>query len=309
MIAPVSHIVVGVADMAPVRQLWQTHFGLEVVASAQGADADLERLLGLPAGGVAEQLLLRTPGQAHGWLHFIRFSQPGSPLREGAATTALCPKNIDINCEDMPARVKQLEAAGYVFRSAISEYQIDGMTVREVQMSAHDAINVVLIEVPDWTMQLTAERFGGVTSFVVTVPDTEAEAAFYQRVFGHELLLHHRITGPEIEAVVGLPPGAALDMRLTGAADELLGRMELVSYEGIAGRNLFAAARAPATGSLAARFRVDDLDAFMAGANAGDMTVSDDLTLLFGGCRLAQFQSPAGFSVEAYELTAKPKSD
>ena len=303
MISSIAHIIVGVADLQPVRELWCGRFGLEVVAERTGSDPALEKLWQLPDGGIAGQLLLRSPGQQTGWLHFVQFSCPGAPVRANAATTALCPKNIDINCTAMHERVAELSAAGFEFRSAISEYEIDGMTVREVQMPVHDDINVVLIEVPDWDMQMTGAGYAGVTSFVVTVSDTKTEGAFYASLFGHGQLLCHRITGPEIEAVVGLPPGAALNMRLCGDDDNLFGRIELVSYEGVTSDNLFPAARPPATGSLGARFQVADVGECCRRASTLGLQPTDHgvVELLTGPAHVVAMHTPAGFYVEVMQ--------
>ena len=302
MISSIAHILVGVADMTPVRDLWCGLFGLEVAAERDGSDPELEAAWALPPGGIRSQLLLRTPGQQTGLLHFAEFAAPGEPVRAGAAATALCPKNIDINCNAIHERVAELEAAGLQFRSAVSEYEIDGMTVREVQMPVHDDINVVLIEVPDWDMRMTHQGYGGVTSFVVTVPDRQAEASFYQQLFAQDLLLKHRIAGPEIEAVVGLPRGAALDMCVLGDPENLFGRVELVAYEGIAGDNLHPRARPPATGSLGARFAVLDLECWLENVPAEHVTDHGVVNLLTGPRRLVSLHSPAGFYIEVMQL-------
>ncbi|NND54198.1 MAG: hypothetical protein HKN56_04415 [Gammaproteobacteria bacterium] len=302
MISSIAQIVVGVADLTPVRRLWCQHFGLETVAERHGSDPVLENIWGLPEGGISGQLLLRSPGEQTGWLHFVEFTTPARPVRENAATTALCPKNIDINCIDMPRRVAELKAAGFSFRSEVSEYQIDGLTVREVQMPAHDAINVVLIEVPEWDMEMTGAGFSGVTSFVATVSDLAAEARFFSALFSHEELLQHRITGPEIEAVVGLPPGSALDMRVLGDPVNLYGRVELVAYTGIDGDNLYPGAIPPATGSLAVRFAVAGFADWQRRAERMqlDVTHHGDVELLFGRVTLATVRSPTGLMVDVF---------
>jgi len=150
---------------------------------------------------------------------------------------------------------------------------------------------------------MTDAGYGGVTSFVVTVSDTGTEGGFYATLFNHDVLLEHRITGPEIEAVVGLPPGAALDMRVLGDDDNLFGRIELVAYEGLAGDDLFPAARPPATGSLGARFRVADLAQWQRRAEAMQLDVTDHGTveLLYGQVRLAAVHTPAGLYVEVFQ--------
>jgi catechol 2,3-dioxygenase-like lactoylglutathione lyase family enzyme len=298
-----AHIVIGVADMQPVRDLWIGHFGMEVVAAQEGADLELAGVWGLDPQQVAEQLLLRTPGTCSGWLHFVRFERPAPPVRLNAAPYDLCPKNIDVNCIDMPARRDELLAGGLNFRSAISEYEIGGITVREVQMPVHDCINTVLIEVFDYPLALSAKHYGAVTSFVLGVPDVTAESVFYREALGLDTVLEHRVAGAAIEKVIGLPPGAALLLRLMGNPDQPYGRAELIEYEGMPGKDLYPQARPPALGSLLGRFETSDLDALVShlgccGIHVVELPVA---SLIFGRCRLAAFKSPAGFSLEAFQ--------
>jgi len=82
-----AHVIVGVADLAPVRQLWCDIFGLEVAASRDGHDTELAAAWSLPSDAIDGQLLLRTPGAASGWLHIVRFARPGPPVRDAAAPT------------------------------------------------------------------------------------------------------------------------------------------------------------------------------------------------------------------------------
>ena len=46
-------------------------------------------------------------------------------------------------------------------------------------------------------------------------------------------------------------------MRLLGKEQKFFGRVELITYENCAGKDLFAAARPPATGILGCGFRVE----------------------------------------------------
>ena len=302
MISPIAQIVVGVADMEPVRALWQQRFGLVEVASRTGPDAELSRVWDLPDDAIAEQLILCTPGAGAGWLHFVRFKRPAAPVRQGAAITDRCPKNLDVNCTDMAARYAELVADGYQFRSEINEYDIGELSAREVQFPGHDDTNVVLIEVDDWPIQLSPNHYGAVSSLVVVVEDTAAEADFYRRIFGHQQLMHHRIAGAAIEATVGLPTGAALDMRLLGCADESYGRIELIAYENTSGTDRFSLARAPALGTLLCRFEVEEADSLLQQARLHGYAAIDRgvVDCLYGHGHLLTLKTPAGFSVEAF---------
>jgi hypothetical protein len=238
-----------------------------------------------------------------GWLHLVQFDRPDPPVRRDAATIDLGPKSLDVFCRDMPARYAELESDGYRFRSPISEYEVGDLQAREVQMPAHDDTNVVLIEVFGWDVRLSDAGYGAVTSFVVIVPDTEVEGAFYAELFDLDELMHHRIAGPAIEQAVGLPKGSALIMRLMGRETERFGRMELIQYEGLTGTDRFPLAKAPALGTLHCRFQVDSLEAFAERAGQAGAAVRHygSIQTIFGSGPAAVVYSPAGLRLEVFE--------
>jgi catechol 2,3-dioxygenase-like lactoylglutathione lyase family enzyme len=301
----IAWVSVGVADMEVVRALWVEQLGLEVVARRQGADAELGRLWQLPADQFVDQLLLATPGADSGLLHFVQFREPAAAVRKGAAPTDLGAKNLDANCTGMPELVDRLTAAGYVFRSAIGEYEIDGIRAREVQMPAHDDLNVVLIEVlsEGFEVSYSAKGYAALTSFVVIVPDVEREAHFYKEMFGMQEILHHKLSGAAIEMAAGLPAGTVLDLHLLGGPDNLFGRMELIEYVGVKGDNRFVRARPPAAGILSCGFRVNSLDGFasQAAALGAAVTGRTKIDALFANGQVAHIRSPAGLQICLHE--------
>jgi catechol 2,3-dioxygenase-like lactoylglutathione lyase family enzyme len=305
MVDAIAHVTVGVADLQLVFDLWVDRFGLETVAQRQGPDPDLARLWGISAEQITDQVLLRTPGAETGWLHFVQFANPDAPVRAGAAPVDLGPKNLDVNCTDMPARYASLEAAGYGFRSAISEYHVGDIHAREVQMPGHDETNIVLIEMlsDGFAMQYPAAGYCALTSFVVIVPDTKIEANFYADLFGLDELMHHRISGPGIEEVVGLPGGSVLDMRLMGREQNFFGRVELIKYEGLQGQDRFRMARPPALGALHSAFALNSLDGFIERAAKMDveMTAYENMETIFCVGTMYSVCSPAGLRIEVFQ--------
>jgi len=301
----IAHVTVGVADLRPAFDLWIDRFGLEIIARRTGPDPGLGRLWGIPAERIADQVLIRTPGADTGWLHFVQFNDPDPPVRKGAAATDLGPKNLDVNCRGMPLRYAELQALGYTFRSEVSEYRVEDIHAREVQMPGHDETNIVLIEIlsDGFDIEFSSAGYGGVTSFVVIVPDTQVEADFYSKIFGLDEIMHHRITGPGIEKVVGLPKGAALDMRLMGRENHFFGRMELIAYEGLEGRDRFPLARAPALGTLHCGFVVESVQEFLVRSQASGLAVIEvcDIETIFGAGRMGVLSSPAGLRIEVYQ--------
>ena len=307
MVDAISHVTVGVADLQLVFDLWVDRFGLETVAQRSGPDPDLARLWGISAEQITAQALLRTPGAETGWLHFVQFANPDAPVRADAAPADLGPKNLDVNCTDMPARHASLEAAGYGFRSAISEYHVADIHAREVQMPGHDETNIVLIEIlsDGFAMKYSPAGYCALTSFVVIVPDTKIEANFYTDLFGLDELMHHRISGPGIEEVVGLPRGSVLDMRLMGREQNFFGRVELIEYEGLEGQNRFRMAQPPALGALHCAFALNSLDKFIerAAKMNVEMTTYENMETIFCVGTMYSVYSPAGLRIEVFQRT------
>ena len=305
MVDAISHVTIGVANLQPVFDLWIERLGLETVARRQGPDPGLAALWGIPAGQIADQILIRTPGAETGWLHFVQFGEPGAPVRAGAAVTDLGPKNIDVNCKDMPARYAELQALGYKFRSAIVEYELGRIHAREAQMHGHDETNIVLIEILSggFEMNYSPTNYAAMTSFVVIVPNTKIESRFYADVFGLDELMHHRITGPAIEEAVGLPGGSALDMRLMGREQQFFGRVELIEYENLPGTNRFPLAKPPALGTLHCSFSMGSLDQFLARARqqGSKAIVHDQVDTIFASGPMCSVFSPAGLRIDVFE--------
>ncbi len=231
------------------------------------------------------------------------WTSAGEAVRQNAAATDLGPKNLDITCTEMHRHVAELKEAGFVFRSEVGEYTLGELHAREVQMPCHDDTNMVFIEVlsdaDEFEAGFSEKGFAAVTSFVVIVPDTVPEADFYRQVFGLDEVLYHRVSGPEIEAVVGLPKGAALELRMLGKASEPFGRMELVSYEGIDGANRFERTVAGATGVISCGFVVDDINSVAAKLETSDF--GEQQTLL-GAARVMRAESPAGMKLDLLQL-------
>lgn len=296
----IAHVTVGVADLEPVLDLWQGTFGMDVVARRDGPDAGLARLWDIAPGRIEAQALLRSPGTRAGWLHFVQFARPDAPVREGADSMDLGPKNLDVYCDDIRARVGALEADGWTFRSRVIDYNVGDIQASEVQMPGPDETNIVFVEVVGQSMPVSSKGYCGITSFVVIVPDIDAEAAFYKDVFGFEELLRHRITGEGIEEIVNLPSSTGVEMSVLGRENESFGRVELIQYDNSRGCDRFGRAKAPARGSLHCAFRVASVSDVL-DASSGDSRRVDDIDTLFSDGPIGVLTTPAGLRVEIFE--------
>lgn len=251
-------LYVGVSSLGEASLLWSDLMGFRPFGLPPDYARSLEILWGLEANAIAGLLGLETPDAPGGRLVFVEFSVSAKSVRELAAPTDLCPKNLDINVIDLPQRVAELRAAGYILRSEPVEYKLGELDVREVQLPVHDDVNLVLAEIIGEPLQSTSRGYGGVTSVVTTVNEIAAEKSFFM-LLGFHLLDAHSLSGPEVEQMVGLARGGILNMQLLGCENHRFGRAELVSYSSACGVNRYPLAVPPARGLMRAAMMVSEI--------------------------------------------------
>ena len=304
-----AYAVISVADMDQALALWSGRFGMRIAVRREGSDPGLAAVWGVGTDAIIDQALLLTPGMAQGGIHLVRFRIPGPAVREGAASTDLVPKSVDIAVRDLPSRHAELEAAGYRFRSRIGRFETDGVVVNEVHLPGPDGVNLVFLEQEGKPEPVSPEGYGVAPQIVAISPDNRREKAFFERVLGLEETSYHRFAGPEVERTIGLPPGAGLDIRIFGDAGYDYGRLEIVQYEGVKSADLYPHARPPARGLLSVTFFVPDVGVVLARAaalaaetGAGAMRAPPIdhgvVDTVFGTARMATLTSPAGLRID-----------
>ena len=307
-----SHVTIGVANLDTALSFWQQNFGLTIRIDRQGPDAVLGKLWGIDPHTITRQAIIATPTGLGRWapaggIHLVEFRDPLPPVRQGAKAWDLLPKNLDLYTTDMPARYAELEAAGHRFRTRWTEMPAGQHMFREVQMSAHDEINVVLIETssPGYHTTMSAKGYAGIGPLVTIVPDAEAETAFYRDVLGMATTIEMQLTGPDIERTAGLPPGAGLALRVFGDPNEPLGRIEIIEYQQLQGENLYPRAKPPATGILHMNYQVKDLAPVRTRLRAAQIEITEHgaLSTLYAAGRSCRFALQPAFVSKVQEDT------
>ena len=135
------------------------------------------------------------------------------------------------------------------------------------------------------------------------VDDADAEKAFYRDVFGLDKLSDNILDGPEIEKMIGLPAGAALDVSIWGRSDSPLGQIEIIDYRGVDGANLYARARPKALGILHIGYELASLDALRRRLDAAGVEHRQHglISTLYGAGEVLSLDSPAGMRIEIHE--------
>lgn len=300
-----NRVTVGVASIEEALEIWVGIFGMEIILKEEGDDPGLNKLWGLEAGSISCQALVATPGQSFGMLHLVQFNNPDRPVREGAKPTDFCPKNLDIYIDDLPERLDALKVKGLEFRNPnYSELTTpDGTLVREIHIHGHDQTNIVFLDIVGKSLPFSSKGFAGIGPLVTIVPDANSEKAFYKDVFSLSILHEYLLKGPEIEKMIGLPPGSGLDMNVLGNANQHLGQVEVIEYQGIDGTNLYPLTRPKALGTLMLSYLASDLSIVRKQLEERGIEVEShkNVQSKIGNSDAIRFTSPAGMQLEVHE--------
>lgn len=300
-----TSVTVSVKSIDLALDLWVKAFGLDVEKDISGADTQLAALWDIPAGDIKRQVLLRTPGSQHGKIHLVEFDQPGEAVRDGANVFDKVPKNLDVYVSDMPTRLEELKTAGYQFsQDTYSEITApDGTLFREIHMPSHDAVNVVLLEVPGKELPFTAQGYAGVGPLITIVGDALSERKFYENIIGLNMLNDNILEGPEIERMIGLPSGSSLNVSIWGNEKDALGQVEVIEYRGAQGNNLYPRTVPKYRGILRITYETPDLQKLTSLLDEAHITWDDKgiHNTLQGNGHFIRFQSPAGLRIDTFE--------
>ena len=297
-------VSIGTADIGAALDFWVGRLGFECVARAEGDDPGLREHWGLADRQIARQAMVRSAGAENGGMHLVEWDAAADSVRAEAQVFDLCPKNLDIYVDDLPARMAQLVDQGVVFRNEHYSEAVspDGVHFREIHLAGHDDINIVLLQVIGSDTLIPPTGFSGVGPLVCIVREPKEEKRFYEQVVGLKLSHDNILAGPDIEQMIGLPAGCALEVSIWAEQGQPLGEVELVTYQGTDGADLYPRARPGARGVTHLNWQVDDIEAFAAHLSAHG--VSHSVSTINGSLIQSRasliFHSPAGLRLEAH---------
>ena len=314
-----TSVSVGVADLDVALELWVDTFGFEVVEERDGEDTELATLWHVRPSDIKRQALIGLPDAPYGRLHLVEFTEPGPAVREGARPYDPSPHGLVVYADDLPKRVKEMQAAGYTFVSGVPVEltAADGNAWREIHLSAHDLVNVVLREPGDEQsgrrVRFSQSGFSGIVALVNIVEFAVTERKFYAKVIGLDLLGELTLEDPITEQLMGLPPGHVLDISRWGevgtAPDEraqvgmALGQIELIDFSGVRGTDLYPVAIPTQLGILHVTYTVRNLDHFRQRLRAAGVHLNERhyREVIIGSGRFIRFRTPAGMNAGAYQ--------
>jgi len=292
----------------------------ELVARGALDDREIEYWQ-LDPGVDADFLLLKAPGADHGFLRFVRFKGAEQiPVRVGArAWDTGGYFSLMMRAHGLDAVYADALALGWMAESEPVRFEFPPSVLANVVLKGPDGINVALYERLQPALD-ASWQFGRVSqpfNAMQMVADIERADAFFKDLLG----MQHFWAGDYLDPEPG-PNNFGLPQNLTTKIPRRTrilqprpgetGRLELMQFEGLDGRDLSERAQPPNLGILSIRYPVADVDAALAMIEAAGGSAwrgpADVELAPYGRVRLLAVRAPDGAIVEMFSELARDRA-
>ncbi|MCK5891467.1 MAG: hypothetical protein P1U38_08030 [Aeromicrobium sp.] len=289
-------VVLPATDTDRLVDLYAGVMGFTVLDDDADPDRAWDRLLDLPAP-VERVRRLAKPGATGGALVLLEVAglddvgAPGAPARRG-------PYALDFFARDSDDLERRLEEAGWTFTSEPVDYSLPGTDIpvreRMLVQGVSGLLHAIVQHRPMGTRsvlgQVEHEQCSEVVAAVCLAPELDAARAFAAEALGGREYLRGDFAGPEVERMLAMHPGEALDGALFRGPTSANARLEF------AWRHTATPADPVATPRVVLGLQVEDLhlaDSWSAHGTGGEIVA----------LRLGDTQHEARTFVSRYDTT------
>lgn len=318
--APWQEAVLSVRDLDAAAAFFVEVAGFEESAAGALPPSELDYWQ-LPASAGGAYRLLKAPGSDHGYLRFVRFDGVEAlPVRVGARawdtggyfSLMMRARNLDLVYRDALA-------LGWMAESEPVRFEFPPSVLANVVLKGPDGINIALYERleppldPFWRFERVSQPFNAMQM----VADIERADAFFTGVLGMQYFWAGDYLDPEPGPNnFGLPQNLTTEIprrtRILQPRPGETGRLELMQFAGLDGRDLSERAQPPNLGILSVRYPVANVDDALArieaaGGEAWRGPAEVDLQP-YGEVRLLAVRAPDGAIVELFSRLPRQAS-
>ena len=305
--------VVIVSDLASYTTVFIEVAGWTVLAEGE-TDAALLEHWQLPAGARGRYAVLANPEYNSGCIRLMQFEGVAQQMIRPHTQTWDTGGILDLNIRvvDMARKQAQLEALGWQANSEPVTWQFGPFRVQEWLVRGPDGLSLALIERLDPPLEgwPHLKEFSHTFNSTQVVRDLPASLAFYRDTLGFGEFLHERHTFPEAGPnVLGMPHNLAStilhEIYILHPEAACEGSIELLTYEGLEGRDLADRAHPPNLGAAVLRFPLTEGIGALARRLAASGAMARRSRVLnlapWGEVELLSTQAPEGAWLEFYQ--------
>ncbi|NNM00396.1 MAG: VOC family protein [Gammaproteobacteria bacterium] len=310
---PWQEAVISVRDLDAVAAFFERVAGYETIGGGQVDSRELTYYR-LPAAASARYRLLRKPGTSAGYVRLVRYENVAQqPIRIGArAWDTGGFFSLMTRGRKLGTLYDEALAMGWHAESEPVQFDFGDIRLRNVVLKGPDGINIAVYErvrpqLQNWP---PFERLTQPFNAMQMVRDADEAYAFYKDVLGFEVFWRGDYLDPAAgpnnfgipqNLVTEIPRRTAIMYPVAGET----GRVEVMQFKGLDGRDVSARALPPNLGILSLRFPVSDLRARRGAIKAGGVGAYFRPARLplppYGNVEMFAVRSPDGALIEFFE--------
>ncbi|MFN3959034.1 MAG: VOC family protein [Parvularculaceae bacterium] len=259
---------IGVSDLARMRSYFEVVAGWRVVAKGRIANSTLRFIAPEATGG--RFLVMAPPDYPQGWVRLIAIDGGYRAIirRHAQAWDTGAIFSLMVRTADLERNLKDAERLGWTAYNVPYHFGFGDLKLANTVMRGPDGVAVAAYE---WIAPKRDDVRAGALSKAFNsmqiVADLDRSVAYYETL-GFRIIQRGRFVDADEKATnFGLPVNLATTISRNYAimipekGDEEAGRVELMQFEGLRGRDLSAEARLDGLGIATLLFPVSDLGA------------------------------------------------
>ncbi|MCB2107175.1 MAG: hypothetical protein KDE14_05715 [Rhodobacteraceae bacterium] len=312
--------VISVGDLDAALNAWRDVGEFEVICTGTQSQAEAV-FWGVPAETRIDEVVLRKPGMTRGFVRLVKFNGlPQVQIRSSGMTwDSGGILDLYMYVDNTPAVFDRLRALGWQSYNDPVTYSLSSFTITEVIVRGPngEALCLMQRDAPPYDKTVfglvdgSGKGFGWPFNSALASADYEPGAKFFGETLGWKMHLGGESKSePPGDNPLGLPKNLAIELpRKFGAfaphPTDRNGSIQVITSEGIVGRDFSGRAHAPNLGILTLRVPVPDLDAFARDftAKGGKIAApARDLAIApYGKVKMLAIAAPNGARIEFFE--------
>lgn len=255
-----------VADLEASLGFYRDVLGLSLQVrermDAEAADALWGVSLDAP-----ETAIVGRPGVDTGMIRLVAYDSPGERMADYAtAPWDIRFFDVCIGVSEMDRALHLAAEAGFRPDTGPVEYQVEqlpGVTLTEALVSDPDGSKVALIQtrIAGREVDPASPMFTEVATATQVVADADHTIRLYRDGLGMEAYADMWLTGATFEELIGIPHGARFRLSLLRSGTSTSGKIEILNYPTLTGRDFGTISAPPRTGLFGQTFLVGDVKA------------------------------------------------
>jgi len=306
-VSELKSVVISVEDLDASVKFYSEVLGFKKLAEVEMRGEAIGKLLGVAKGTSARIVVVGREGAEAGMVRLVQFTpRPHRLAHQDVKLWDLGVCYLHVNVDDVDRRYQELQTRGFAFLGPPTEWKAEqNRTVREALFHGPDGLIIDLLHFETGSSERDEKhpRYSEIINSAQVVPDIDSALAFYRDILGLVVLKDQVPGNKQLDSQLQFPPGTRIRVVHLGSGHRPTGRIELVQFLNVKGRDLTA--RPPSIGLFMLSFAVEDIEQLTEDLRKKNIVVTCPPTqigsILYGKRKVATAQAPNGLLVEFVE--------